>query len=81
MIREPMKQWMLKITKYADRLLEDLDELDWRIPSRRCSAIGSGNRRVPASFSVDGFAADAEKWRVTRPDTLFGATYLVVETR
>ena len=80
-IRKPMKQWMLKITEYADRLLEDLDELDWpdSIKEMQRNWIGK-SEGAQLSFSVDGFAADAEKLEVytTRPDTLFGATYLVV---
>ena len=80
-IRKPMKQWMLKITEYADRLLEDLDELDWpdSIKEMQRNWIGK-SEGAQLSFFVDGFAADAEKLEVytTRPDTLFGATYLVV---
>ena len=80
-IRKPMKQWMLNITEYADRLLEDLDELHWpdSIKEMQRNWIGK-SEGAQLSFSVDGFAADAEKLEVytTRPDTLFGATYLVV---
>ena len=80
-IRKPMRQWMLKITEYADRLLEDLDDLDWpdSIKEMQRNWIGK-SEGAQLAFSVDGFAADAGKLEVytTRPDTLFGATYLVV---
>ena len=80
-IRKPMKQWMLKITQYADRLLEDLDELDWpdSIKEMQRNWIGK-SEGAQLAFAVDGLGADAEKLEVytTRPDTLFGATYLVV---
>jgi len=80
-IRKPMKQWMLKITEYADRLLEDLDELDWpdSIKEMQRNWIGK-SEGAQLAFSVDGLGGDAQKLEVytTRPDTLFGATYLVV---
>ncbi|CAK1241372.1 leucine--tRNA ligase [Fructobacillus evanidus] len=77
--RKPMKQWVLKITAYADRLIDDLDDLDWpeAIKEQQRHWIG---RSVGASirFSVEGH--DGEKIEVfsTRPDTLFGASYLVL---
>jgi leucyl-tRNA synthetase len=74
--RRPMKQWMLRITAYADRLLEDLDLLDWTeaIKSQQRNWIG---RSTGADVT---FATDAGPLTVftTRPDTLFGATYMVV---
>ena len=79
-IRKPMKQWMLKITAYGDRLLNDLDDLDWpeSIKEMQRNWIGR-SEGAQLAFEVPG--ADAkEKLEVytTRPDTLFGATYLVV---
>ncbi|WP_426572220.1 leucine--tRNA ligase [Aquihabitans sp. McL0605] len=74
--RRPMKQWMLRITAYADRLLADLDLLDWTdaIKSQQRNWIG---RSTGAEVS---FATPAGPLTVftTRPDTLFGATYMVV---
>ena len=74
--RRPMKQWMLRITAYADRLIDDLDLLDWTdaIKSQQRNWIGrSTGARVR-------FATPAGELEVftTRPDTLFGATYMVV---
>jgi len=80
-IRKPMRQWILKITEYADRLLDDLDDLDWpeSIKEMQRNWIGK-SEGAQLAFAVDGFAASAGKLEVytTRPDTLFGATYLVV---
>ncbi|MCI1893652.1 MAG: leucine--tRNA ligase [Lactobacillus sp.] len=77
-IRKPMRQWMLKITAYADRLLEDLDDLDWpeNIKQMQRNWIG---RSVGAqiTFDVKDTAAHFDVF-TTRPDTLFGATYVVM---
>ncbi|MGO4890054.1 leucine--tRNA ligase [Anaerobacillus sp. MEB173] len=76
--RRPMKQWILKITEYADRLLEDLEELDWpeSIKDMQRNWIGR-SEGAEVVFDVDGHD---EKITVftTRPDTLFGATYAVL---
>jgi leucyl-tRNA synthetase len=77
--RRPMRQWMLKITAYADRLLADLDELDWPEPIKKQQRdwIGkSDGARV--RFAVSGGQAPAIEVFTTRPDTLFGATYMVL---
>ena len=50
-VQLPMRQWMLKITAYAERLLEGLDDVDWPTPRRRCSATGSAGARAPRSTS------------------------------
>jgi len=89
-VRKPMRQWMLRITAYAEKLLADLDTIDWSDSLKEMQrnwigrsegaevnfilAIASGGRFQP------GFSAEEEKIRVftTRPDTLFGATYLVL---
>jgi len=77
-VRKPMRQWMLRITKYAERLLEDLKEVDWPESIKKLQIDWIG-RSVGAEvcFKVDSF--DEEIWVfTTRPDTLFGATYMVI---
>ena len=77
-IRKNMRQWILKITAYADRLLEDLNELDWpdSIKEMQRHWIGRSSG-AEIDFAVKN---SKEKIRVftTRPDTLFGATFLVL---
>jgi len=76
--RRPMKQWMLKITAYADRLIDDLDEVDWpeSIKDMQRNWIGR-SEGAEVTFGIDG---TDESFTVftTRPDTLFGATYCVL---
>ncbi|UTI42185.1 leucine--tRNA ligase [Niallia sp. RD1] len=76
--RRPMRQWVLKITAYADRLLEDLDEVDWpeSIKEMQRNWIGR-SEGAEVTFQIDNHK---EKFTVftTRPDTLFGATYAVL---
>ncbi len=75
-VRKPMRQWMLKITAYADRLLEDLEELDWAegIKEMQRNWIGQ-SFGVEVEFGVEGSSITVF---TTRPDTLFGATYMVL---
>lgn len=90
--RKPMRQWMLRITKYAERLLEDLEELDWpesikemqrnwigrseganvffRIKSAATQKKGGQKKKALPDDGIEVFT--------TRPDTLFGATYMVL---
>ncbi|MEK4885714.1 leucine--tRNA ligase [Bacillus sp. FSL W8-0223] len=77
-IRRPMKQWVLKITAYADRLLEDLEELDWpeSIKEMQRNWIGR-SEGAEVRFQVDGHDETFTVF-TTRPDTLFGATYTVL---
>ena len=77
-IRKPMRQWMLRITKYAERLLEDLKEVDWPESIKKLQADWIGKSvGAEVCFKVDGF--NEELWVfTTRPDTLFGATYMVL---
>lgn len=77
-IRKPMKQWMLKITAYADRLLDDLEDLDWpeSIKDMQRNWIGR-SEGAEVIFKVDQFDESFEVF-TTRPDTLFGATYAVL---
>ena len=77
-IRKPMRQWMLKITAYADRLLEDLKLVDWPPSTLEMQKNWIG-RSIGAE--VDFSLADrrgAIRVFTTRPDTLFGATYMVL---
>ncbi|ANU23742.1 leucine--tRNA ligase [Planococcus donghaensis] len=76
--RRPMRQWVLRITNYADRLLEDLDELDWpeSLKDMQRNWIGK-SEGAELEFQV----ADTEhsfRAFTTRPDTIFGATYAVL---
>ena len=77
-VRKKMKQWMLKITDYAEKLLEDLDQLDWpeNIKEMQKNWIG---KSVGASiqFQIEGHNKKIEVF-TTRADTLFGATYMVL---
>ncbi|WP_270889497.1 leucine--tRNA ligase [Pedococcus sp. 5OH_020] len=73
-----LRQWMMRITAYADRLADDLDRVDWpeKVKSMQRNWIGrSQGARV--SFPVDGHDASIEVF-TTRPDTLFGATFMVL---
>lgn len=76
--RRPMKQWVLKITEYADRLIEDLEELDWpdSIKDMQYNWIGrSEGARV--SFEVEGYGETIDVF-TTRPDTICGTMFLVL---
>lgn len=77
-IRKPMRQWVLKITEYAERLLEDLDELDWpeSLKDMQRNWIGR-SEGAEVRFAIDG-REDHITVFTTRPDTLFGATYCVL---
>ncbi len=77
-VRKPMRQWILKITEYADRLLEDLDELDWSesLKDMQRNWIGK-SVGAEVRFDIDGHDAKLEVF-TTRPDTLFGASYCVL---
>jgi leucyl-tRNA synthetase len=76
--RRPLKQWMLRITSYSDRLADDLDGVDWPEPVKMMQRNWVGRSEgAHVDFPVSGLD---EKLRVftTRPDTLFGATYMVL---
>lgn len=82
--RRPMRQWMLKITEYAERLLSDLDELDWpeSIKEMQRNWIGKSTGAM-VDFKVlrsdaAGNESDVVTVFTTRCDTLFGATYMVL---
>ena len=78
-IRKPMRQWVLKITAYADQLIDDLDDLDWpeAIKEQQRNWIG---RSVGASikFALENDAETKIEVFSTRPDTIFGASCLVL---
>jgi leucyl-tRNA synthetase len=77
-IRKPMKQWMLRITEYAERLIEDLDLLDWPESVKEMQRMWIGKSEgASISFKVDG-SNEAIEVFTSRPDTLFGATYMVL---
>jgi leucyl-tRNA synthetase len=77
-IRMPMKQWMLRITEYADRLSDDLDDLDWPEPIKKMQRDWIGRSEgANVRFAVNGSKTEIEVF-TTRPDTLFGATYMVL---
>ena len=76
-VQKVKSQWMLKITEYAQRLLDDLDEVDYleKIKTAQRNWIG---RSTGAEVDFQTTAGDALKIYTTRPDTLFGATYMVI---
>jgi leucyl-tRNA synthetase len=77
-VRRPMRQWMLRITSYADRLLEELEPLDWpeSIKMSQRNWIGR-SEGAQVTFPIHGLN-DMITVFTTRPDTLFGATYVVL---
>ena len=76
-IRKEKSQWMLKITEYAQRLLDDLDQVDYieRVKTQQRNWIG---RSTGAQVRFDTTEGDVLEIYTTRPDTLFGATYMVI---
>ncbi|HHD6775213.1 TPA: leucine--tRNA ligase [Staphylococcus aureus] len=76
--RKPMKQWVLKITEYADQLLADLDDLDWpeSLKDMQRNWIGR-SEGAKVSFDVDNTEGKVEVF-TTRPDTIYGASFLVL---
>jgi leucyl-tRNA synthetase len=77
-VRVPMKQWMLKITDYAERLLNDLDKVDW--PERTKEAQRNWIGKSEGARVVFKLSGQSESFEVftTRPDTLFGVTFMVM---
>ncbi|MDS9471792.1 leucine--tRNA ligase [Sporosarcina pasteurii] len=76
--RRPMRQWVLRITEYADRLLEDLDDLDWpeSLKDMQRNWIGR-SEGAELTFEIEGTDKSFKAF-TTRPDTIFGATYAVL---
>ena len=79
--RKRLRQWMMRITAYSDRLLDDLDALDWpeKVKAMQRNWIGrsTGAAALFAATTPAGDVVDIEVF-TTRPDTLFGASYLVL---
>nr|WP_286139899.1 leucine--tRNA ligase [Faecalibaculum rodentium] len=77
-VRKPMRQWVLKITEYAERLLKDLDDVDWPESTKEMQRnwIGKSNG-ANVVFGIDGHDREFTVF-TTRCDTLFGATYCVL---
>ncbi|MBC7714833.1 MAG: leucine--tRNA ligase [Rhizobacter sp.] len=77
-IQKKMSQWMLRITEYAERLLVDIDDVDWpeSIKEMQRNWIGK-SEGATIKFNVDKHKESIEVF-TTRPDTLFGATYMVI---
>ncbi|MDR0289872.1 MAG: leucine--tRNA ligase [Treponema sp.] len=76
--RKRIRQWILKITAYAERLLADLDGLDWPEPVQLMQRNWIGRSEgANVTFAIDGHPETLEIY-TTRPDTLFGATYMVL---
>ncbi|SDK93527.1 leucine--tRNA ligase [Lacicoccus qingdaonensis] len=76
-VRKPMRQWVLKITEYADRLLEDLEDLDWpeSLKDMQRNWIGK-SEGANIDFKIEGTDKEFTAF-TTRPDTIYGATYAV----
>jgi len=73
-----MRQWLLRITDYADRLIDDLDKLDWPEPIKQAQRNWIGRSEgTNIKFQISNFKKEVEVF-TTRPDTLFGVTYLVL---
>ena len=76
--RKRIRQWILKITAYAERLLDDLDDLDWPEPVKLMQRNWIGRSEgANVFFNIEGFDDKLEIY-TTRPDTLFGVTYMVL---
>ena len=76
--KKNLRQWMLRITKYADRLLDDLDKLEWpeKVKKMQTDWIGK-SYGAEVNFKVDGREEEITVY-TTRPDTLYGATFMVL---
>ncbi|MGI6020165.1 MAG: leucine--tRNA ligase, partial [Lachnospiraceae bacterium] len=76
--KKNLRQWMLKITAYADRLLDNLEKLDWpdKVKKMQADWIGKSHG-AEIDFAIDGKDASLKVY-TTRPDTLYGATFMVI---
>lgn len=76
--RRPLRQWILKITAYADRLIEDLDLLDWPESLKKLQINWIGKSEGANVHFIEKSTGETLTVFTTRPDTLFGATYMVL---
>ncbi len=78
-VRRPMRQWVLRITEYAERLLLDLEGLDWppHVLEIQRNWVGR-SEGAEIAFAIDGHPDESLRVFTTRPDTLYGATYMVL---
>jgi leucyl-tRNA synthetase len=77
-VRRPMRQWVLRITAYAERLLEDLEQVDWPPSTLEMQRNWIGRSLgADVDFPLEGVKGNLRVF-TTRPDTLFGATYMVL---
>ena len=78
-VRMPLRQWMLRITSYGERLVDDLDDLDWSraIKDMQRNWVGR-SEGAEVDFLLESPSPDVIRVFTTRPDTLFGATYMVL---
>jgi leucyl-tRNA synthetase len=78
-VRRPLRQWVLKITEYADALLAGLDDVDWPASTKEMQRNWIGRSDgAEIDFAIAGNARERIRVFTTRPDTLFGATYMVL---
>ena len=76
--RRPIRQWVLRITAYADKLIEGLDHVDWPDSTKRLQKNWIGKSEgAEVTFALEGHAETLTVF-TTRPDTLYGATYMVI---
>jgi leucyl-tRNA synthetase len=77
-VRKPMRQWMLRITAYAERLIQDLDTIDWTDSLKEMQRNWIGRSEgAEVKFQISNSESQITVF-TTRPDTLFGATYMVL---
>jgi len=78
-VKKELEQWFFKITEYADRLVKDLDKIQWpeRIKTMQRNWIGKSHG-IEIDFEING-----KKWKIftTRPDTIYGVTFMVVSSK
>ncbi|MDH3418243.1 MAG: leucine--tRNA ligase, partial [Gammaproteobacteria bacterium] len=78
-VRRPLRQWVLRITEYADELLAGLDDVDWPDSTKEMQRNWIGRSEgAEVDFPIVGHDAQPIRVFTTRPDTLFGATYMVL---
>ena len=77
--KRPLRQWMMRITAYGERLIDELEGVDWPEPVKMMQRNWIGRSRGAfIDFKVEGLVDEQIKVFTTRPDTIFGATYMVL---